>query len=421
MRDDIVIAVGEAADLAAQADHVHDHGGVLLPGLVNAHAHLEHADARDLARPGPHHLWAGAVRGLTSDWDERRWTRSAHRGVQAVLRSGATTVGDMVQRGPAVPAASRAGLRGDSWVTIAEVDVTESDDVLAALERTLGLPAAGRRVGMAPAATHLVNPGGIQGMVALAERRGAPLHVPAARSQAEMVAIWSGDGPEAQRLRDAGLKLEWFDGGTGLSPVRYLAQLGALTEATTLAHGVFVEDNEAALLAGLGVAVVCTPRSDELLQAGEAPLERYAQAGVRLALGTDSAAACPDLDVLAEATAWVALGRQRGLMFWPSPVGPITLEEAAVRLLTVDGARAMGWAGQSGILEPGRRADFVVLDLDTTVDAVYRDVVEQGSGRQVLTVLGGLRKARRGSADEPWPVIDHELGPDDGADSGADG
>lgn len=409
VRDDTVVAVGQAAELAGQADRTVQHAGVLLPGLVNGHAHLEHADAHVLAKPGPHHAWAAAVAGMTAGWDARRWQRSAHRGVQAVLRSGTTAVGDMVHHGPAVPASSRAGLRGDSWVTIAEVDVTEADEVLAALERSVGLPAAGRRVGMAPAAPHVVNPGAIQGMADMAERLAAPLHVPTARSQAEMVALWSGDGPEAQRLREAGLKLEWLDGGTGLSPVRYLAQLGALSPRTTLAHGVFVEDNEAALLAQLGVAVVCTPRADAMLQTGEAPLERYAQTGVRLALGTDSAAACPDLDVLAEAPAWVALARRGGLMFWPSPVGPIPLEEAAVRLLTVDGARAMGWGGQAGILEPGRRADFVVLDIPTSPDAVYRDIVERGAGRQVLTVLAGLRKARRPSGAEAWPAIDHEL------------
>lgn len=414
VRDETIEAVGERAALVARADRVHEVGGVLLPGLVNAHAHLEHADAHQLARPGPHHVWVEALAGLTAGWDDRRWKRSAHRGVQLVLRSGATTVGDIVHRGPSVPALSRAGLRGDSFVAIDAVDRTDQDAVLAALERTLGLPAAGRRVGVAPLSTTTLGAGVIQALVTLAQRCGAPVRIPAAWSQAEVVALWGGDGPLAERAKGLGLSLEWLDEqGTKLAPVRYLAQLGALVAGTTLAHGVWVEDNEAALLARLGIAVACCPRSDDLLQAGEAPLERYAQAGVAIALGTDSAAAVPDLDVLAEAPAWVELARRRGVMFWPSPVGPIPLEEAAVRLLTVDGARAMGWSDRAGLLEPGRRADFVVLDLATTPEAAYRDIVAQGPGRQILTVLGGVRKARRPHAGEAWPAIDHELGPDD--------
>jgi aminodeoxyfutalosine deaminase len=410
VRDDVIVAVGARADLEDRADRVHAQRGVLLPGLVNAHAHLEHADAHELARPGPQHVWAAAVAGLTATWDARRWKRSAHRGVQHVLRSGATTVGDVVHRGPAVPAASRAGLRGDSFVAIDGVDVREQDAVLTAVARTLGLPAAGRRVGIAPLGPTAVGVGVLQALAALAERTGAPLRIPAAWTQAEVVALWGGDGPVAERCRDLGLRFEWLDdGGTQLPPVRYLAQLGALLPTTTLAHGTWVEDNEAALLAQLRVGVAVCPRADALLQAGDAPLERYAQAGVRLALGTGSAAAVPDLDVLAEAPAWVALARERGLMFWPSSVGPIPLEEAAVRLLTIDGARAMGWQGHAGLLEPGRRADLVVVDVAASPETAYRAIVEEGPGRQVLTVLGGVRKARRAGADEPWPVIDHEL------------
>jgi aminodeoxyfutalosine deaminase len=70
----------------------------------------------------------------------------------------------------------------------------------------------------------------------------------------------------------------------------------------------------------------------------------------------------------------------------------------------------MGWGDRAGLLEPGRRADFVVVDLATTPEAAYRDLVEHGPGRQVLTVLGGVRKSRRPGADQPWPEVDHELG-----------
>lgn len=404
-----VVAVAEADRLRDGAHRVHHTPGVLLPGLVNGHSRVELADAHRLARRGPHHVWVAALARLLTTWDDDRWRRSAHRGVQQLLRGGVTATADVVHRGPGVPAAARAGLVGASFVDVSMVDRRNHDAVLAAVERALGLPAAGRRVGIAPGGAHLLGTGVLRALCTLAERAGAPLLVPAAASQAEVVALWHADGPLAELARDEGMDFEWLaGGGTELTPVRYLAQVGALTSRTTLVHGCWIEDNEAALLAGLGVGIVCCPRANTLLQAGDAPLERFGQAGVKLALGTDSAAAAPDADLLAEAAAWVGLARRRGLAFWPSGVGPIPLEEAALRLATVDGARTLGWGDRAGLLEPGRRADFVVVDVATTADAVWRDVIEQGPGRLVLTAVGGVRKARRPDAGTPWPPIDHD-------------
>lgn len=402
-----IVAVGEATALRRDAAREHHVEGVLLPGLVNGHTSVELADAVRLARPGPHHAWLAAVDGLTGTWDDERWSRSAHRGVQGALRSGTTALGDVVLHGPAVPALCRAGVVGDSWVAVADADVTHADAVVAAVDHALDLPAQGRRVGIAPTAAYRLGTGVLQALAALGKRRGVPLHVGAARTQAELVALRSGDGPLADRARERGLDHEWLDGGADLTPVRYLDACGALTPATTLAHGVYVDVLEARLLAGRGVTVVCTPRADERLQAGSAPLERFAEAGVALALGTDSGAVAPDGDVLAEAAAWVRLAEEREMAFWPSTVGPIPLPEQAVRLATVDGAAALGWGDRAGVLEPGRRADLVAVALATTPERVYTDLTEQGPGRQVLTVVGGVRKARRPDADEPWPEMDH--------------
>ncbi len=406
---DRIAEVGPAADLAGRADRVVPAAGVLLPALVNGHTTLELTDAAALAVAGPAHAHGWAVEGRTAGWSADAWTRSARRGVQQALRAGTAVVGDTVLRGPAVPAAARSHLRGDSRVAVDHVDVEHADRALAQVDSALGLPAEGRRVGVAPGIT-TVSTGVLQAVAALADRRGAPLHVAAARTTPEVAALRAGDGPLAERARARGMDFEWLEGGADLSPVRYLDACGALGPRTTLAHAVLVDVLEARLLAARATAVVCCPRADALRGSNQVPLERYAETGVRLALGTDSCATVPDLDVLAEAAAWVAVARDRDLVFWPSEVGPVPLEEQAVRLATVDGARALGWGDHAGVLEPGRRADLVAVDVATTVDRVYRDLVEQGPGRQVLTVLAGVRRARRPSAADPWPEIDrHEL------------
>lgn len=403
-----IVAVGDAAALRTDADRVHHIEGALLPGLVNAHTHLEYSDASELAQPAPFHSWIRALVGLTADWDEARWTRSARRGVQQLLRAGVTAVGDVVSRGPAVPASARAGLTGDSWVEVVMVDARHQDEVLAAVERALSLPAQGRRIGIAPHAVYTLGTEVLRAFAALADRADVPLHIHCAETREEVSAIASGAGPHAEVARRNGMSFEWLDGGTGRSPVAHLDALGALTPRTTLAHGVWIDDREARLLADRGVAVVCCPRSNAMLQAGAAPLERYAAAGTSLALGTDSAASAPDLDLLAEAAAWAQLAHDRGLALWPSAVGPIPLAEQAIRLATAEGARAMGWGRHAGLLQAGRRADLVGIEIDTSAERVYTDLVERGPGRQVMTVVGGIRKARRASADVPWPEIEHE-------------
>lgn len=403
---EVVAAVGEASPLRREADREHRVDGVLLPGLVNAHTHLELSRAALLARPGPFHAWAPAERGITAAWSDDDWQRSAREGVLASLRAGATCVGDVVRRGTGVPAAARAGLWGDSWVEIDLVDTDMQDAVLASLGTTLGLPAGQRRVGVAPSAPWALGSGVVQALGALADDRRAPLQVHAAQSQAEVRAIWHGDGPLADFVRAEGMSFEWLDGGTELGPVRYLAQLGLLRPGTSIVHGVWVDDAEAALLASQGVAVVCCPRSDRLLDGGSLPLERYARAGTPLAIGTESLAAAPDLDPLAEAAAWVELASAQGMVFWTGPAGPVELEEQAVRLVTVDGASAMGWGTRAGVIAPGRRADLVGVQVPTTPATVYSDLVAKGPGRAVLTVLGGVRRSRRADADMPWPPLD---------------
>lgn len=402
-----ITAVGAAETLAAAAGRRHHIDGVLLPGLVNGHTHLELADAAPLAVQGPFASWVHAVDGLSDGWAAETWGRSAHRGVLQALRTGTTAVFDTVTRGPAVPAAARAGLGGTSYVEIRDVGPEHAGAVAEQVEHALGLPADGRQVGIGLLSPVRAGTGVVQTMGALAQRRDVPFQVHAAESDAEVSALRLGTGPLAERARTLELGFEWLAGG-GPTPVRYLEALGVLGPRTSLVSGVKVDAGEARLLAKLGIAVVCCPRANTRLRMGSVPLELYAEARVPLALGTESLAAVPDLDLLAEAAAWVDTAEQRGLHLWPSAAGPVALAEAAIRLATVDGARALGVGDRRGVLEAGRRADLVGVELATSTDSVYRDLVASGPGRQVLTVLAGVRKARRDSADQAWPAIDDD-------------
>lgn len=403
--DGVITAIGARADLQASSDRTHHLEGVLLPGLVDGHTVLEHSDVRAIARPGPFHVWLRAVMGYTSDWDAERWARSAHRGVQDALRHGVTTVVDQVVRGPGVPAASRAGLAGHSLVQVMLVDAAQHDAVLAAVATSLERPAAGRTVGIAAHAPYSLGSGVLQALGMLAADQQRPFQIKLAESNAEITALRTGDGPLMDLVTDTGMDFEWAEEGVGSGPVAYLDALGLLHPGMTVAHGVWVDLAEARMLADHQIGVVCCPRANTMLQVGDAPVERFADTGVPLALGTGGAAASGDADLLAEAAEWVRAAGRRGVFLWPSTAGPIALEEAAIRLATVDGARTLGLGDTAGILGPGRRADMLGVAIDTDTDTVYQDLIQRGSGRQVLTVLGGVRKSRRDDADQPWPPL----------------
>lgn len=410
---DRVVAVGPASELRPRVERHHHVEGVLLPGLVDARARLECADVPP-SDSGPYPRWRERLVAATSEWDDARVSRSAQRGVHARLRAGITCVGDVVLRGPAVPAASRAGLVGDSWVEIDGVDVSSQDQVLPAIERTLALPAPGRRVGIALPGTQAVGTGVMQALTALAARSGASMQTVVAASREEAKAVTEGTGPLAREARMSGLGFEWLEGGCGLSPLVYADRCGALRERWSVAHATKFRRGEAQLLRARGTASVMSPRATRIL--GRPRLAETAAAGAGVALCTEAGEGPPD--VLAEATTWVEAARKQGLESWPwteaeaepeSDEEPPerSLEEAAVRIATVDGAAAMGWGDVAGVLAPGRRADFVGVAVDTDPDRVYADLVARGAGRQVLTVLGGVRRARRADPESDWP--EHDL------------
>ena len=410
---DRIVGVGSAADLRPHAARSHHVDGVILPGLVNARTRTEHTDAAQLAARGTHRDWVEAVAGYTAGWDDARVSRSAQRGVHALLRAGTTCVGDVIGRGPGVPAASRAGLHGDSWVEIDDVDVAHHDAVLSALERTLGLPAPGRRVGVALPSTAAVGTGVLQAIAALAQRTSAPLHVAAAATRDELDAVRGGSGAVAARALRKGREYEWLDGGTGLAPIEYLDACGGLGPHASLAHATWAGDTELATVAAKRHPVVLCPRAAARLRMGPVPLKRMVDAGVRLALGTESPAAVGDHDVLAEVAALTARAATEAIEVLPTTAGPRPVAEAALRMATVDGADTMGWGELAGQLAAGRRADFVGVGVTSGADVaeddpdrVYEAVASFGAGRQVLTVLGGVRRARRSDPNVAWAEHD---------------
>jgi cytosine/adenosine deaminase-related metal-dependent hydrolase len=220
-------------------------------------------------------------------------------------------------------------------------------------------------------------------MVAAARSRGLRLHPHLAETSDEAEWVLSGSGAFASMVERFGFDFELMGVGAGTSPVRHCDELGGLGPDVHVAHGVHVDADDRALLRERQTVVALCTRSNAVLQAGEAPVADYLSEGSPVAIGTDSLASSPDLDLLAEARATRDLARLQGLQ---------RPEEALVRALTVGGAQALGL--DVGTLREGGRADLAAFDVPVEGDP-YANLLEHGAGRCVATVLGGRLVHRR--------------------------
>ena len=267
--------------------------GVALPGLFNAHAHLE---LSDLAGQVPatalgFHEWAGRLRRTPRAEDRRAHAADAAR---AVAAAGTAALVDVTNAGDTAALLEAAGLSG-----IVAHELLGFDEA-AWPARAAAADALDDRVGdiwVRPTAHAIYStaPGLLQAALA---PRGAPATVHLAEDRDEE-AFLHGEGPWPQTLDALGVRWRWFT-PPRRSPVAWLDALGVLRPDVLLVHGVHLSPDDRARIAARRAPLVLCPRSN-LHIGGQLPdVPALLQAGVRLALGTDSLASAPSLDVLAE-------------------------------------------------------------------------------------------------------------------------
>ena len=334
--------VGRAGAAGQPEGEVVDLGdGVLLPGLVNAHCHLElsHlAGAVDTSRGFV--SWVEEVVEKRLVTDEKDVRAGARRGISQLESTGTVGVGDVSNALKHLDLLEESSLRAVVFHELLSWDPGKSMLLLAASDKIAQLSKGQRmrtQVRVAAHAPHSVSPPLMKGII----ERGGPFAIHLAESPVETEFLNTGGGEWAAFLGRRGAGRVKFT-PPGLSPTRYLDSVGALRSGMVAAHCVHCDAADRALLAERGVFAVMCPRSNAALGVGTADVPALMEAGVKLALGTDSLAGVETLDLLAEAAAL-----QRA---FPS------LDPAAiVRMATLGGAEALGFK-DLGTIAPGKRA-----------------------------------------------------------------
>ncbi len=394
-----VRAVGHFAELGSRpASRTVDLGEViLLPGLVNAHCHLDYTDmAGHLPPPRTFPDWIKSILALKAEWDTTDYRRSWTRGARMLVQSGTTTVGDIEAVADLLPEAwETTPLRVTSFLEMTGLRGRRQPETVLqeAVRRVEALAAGPGRTGLSPHAPYSTTAVLMRRVSALAQRRGWRLATHVAESHEEFEMFTRGSGLMFDWLRRN--EREMSDCGHG-SPVQHLERLGALSDHLLAVHVNYLAEGDAELLARRGVSVVHCPRSHDYFGHAPFPQAALSRAGVNLCLGTDSLATVlkkphesVSLDLFAEMRTLAAR--------WPMlPPGTI------LRMATVNGARALGLAGEVGELAPQCQADLIALPWrGALVDAP--EAVVHHRGGVIASLIGGRWTVAPDTLPAPGP------------------
>jgi 5-methylthioadenosine/S-adenosylhomocysteine deaminase len=390
-------ANGRITYVGARSDAPHGPGedrelgdAILLPGLVNAHTHLELTAFRGLIPDLPFREWILTLqRAKTEVMTAERFLDSARHGIGEGLRAGVTTFGDSCDSGVALQAMLELGVRGIMFQEIFGPS-PEPADVRAALRglddklvRLMPLETALVRVGVSPHAPFTVS----SPLFAELAKSSLPMAIHTAESEAETLLVRDASGPFADGLRARGIEVAV----RGRSPVEMLHRLGVLRGQPLLIHCVRVDDEDLDRVAKSGAAIAHCPISNAKLGHGVAPLAAMLDRGIAVGLGSDSMASNDRMHLLEEARASLLMQR--------ASQSRATLLDARrmVELATLGGARALRMDRDVGSLEVGKAADLVAFGLDgAAVTPSYEPeatlvMAMGGKPARLVTVEGRVR------------------------------
>jgi aminodeoxyfutalosine deaminase len=343
----------------------------VLPGLVNAHTHLDLSGMRGLAPPSPDFTaWLRQVITFRRQRTPEQVREDIRASLEECLRYGTTLVGDIAAEGSSWETLVNAPLRAEVFYEVLGLTQERADRAYhsAAAWLDAHTPTETCRPALSPHAPYSASRRLYFLAVHLAWNRQLSLATHLAESQAELEVLRHRRGPFVQFLSELGV---WNPEDMFLSPAGVLRSLSASTPLRQLiVHGNYLP--RLTRLPKYRTLIYC-PRTHAAFGHSPHPFRDFLARRARVAIGTDSLASNPDLDILAEIR---FLRRQ-----YPDIPGGQLLQMA-----TLSGAEALGWQDTTGSLRAGKSADLVVVPLTTGKAADPHELFLQGneSVRDVL-------------------------------------
>jgi 5-methylthioadenosine/S-adenosylhomocysteine deaminase len=401
VEDDRIVWLGPRREAPAGGADDDLGDAVLMPGLVNAHTHLELTVMRGLLEGLPFFDWVRTLtRARRAVLDDAALLDSARLGVVEGLRAGITTFADTADSSAPFDALRELGARGIAYREVFGPAPTKMAESLAGLrDKVDGMRAretALVRVGVSPHAPYSVGDALFEAVAAYASAEHLPVAVHIAEGADESALVERAEGPFADFLRSRGIPVA----PRARSPVALLERCGVLRVRPLLIHAVRADAPDIAAMARHRCGVAHCPASNTWLAHGIAPLVEMLEAGLDVGLGSDSMASNDRMDILDEGRLAAAQQRSRLRREVAVPASQV------LELATQGGARALGLGDVVGALTPGLQADIVAFGIDAgtgSVQDIAATVVNAKSRVARRVIVAGRVRVRDGAVlhDDP--------------------
>ena len=381
VRGEGIETAGRFSELRQSDEEVIDLGdSILLPGLINAHCHLDYTGMAGKLFPARNFSdWIKAIVALKAEWSYTEFADSWLKGAQMLLRSGTTTVVDIETVPELLPdVTTSTPLRVVSCLELLSVRsrLNARQMVEAAVRKLQSLPAA--YAGLSPHAPYSTSCELLDVAASAARAHGWLLTTHVAESADELEMFFNARGPMFDWLKS---QRDMSDCG-GISPIAHLARQGVLAPNFLAVHVNYLSAGDTELLAQSGASVVHCPRSHAFFRHQAFPFEELDRAGVNICLGTDSLAtvrsergAKLELDMFAE----MATFADKSTDVAPGQI---------LRMATVNGAQALGRHGEIGALVQGALADLVAIPYAGEVGETYEAIVHHAGAVTASMIRG---------------------------------
>jgi cytosine/adenosine deaminase-related metal-dependent hydrolase len=352
---------------------------IILPGLINAHAHLELTGLHERGRrPASFTGWLSMVMREKQQWTREDCLESVRRGAQASLASGTTLLGDISASGITWEVLKTEKLRKVVFEEVISLLPEKVNETLSALKSRLenAQPDGFLSSGVSPHAPYSVSPELYRAVADLVRHRNVRLATHVAETRQELEFLEHGSGEFRDFLSGLGaLPDRWAP--PRLAPVPYLEGLGVLERPAILVHCNYLDGDSMSRILSRSCSVVYCPRSHAFFGHEPHPVRQLLDMGINVALGTDSLASNDSLSILDE------------MRFLFQTRKDLKCDEI-MRMATLNGAVALDFGGVLGRLRRGYWADMTVLRLPENVSD--RNVVAQlleGAGECLATIVQG--------------------------------
>jgi aminodeoxyfutalosine deaminase len=381
-------SVGSWSSTHSQAKVIDWGSSIIIPGLINAHVHLELTALHNkLTKFHSFTDWVSQLINSRQSWTREDFLASAAEGLRLSIASGTTLAGDITSNCIGWSAAGGQNLRRIAFEEVLALSPDGADSVLSQLNLHLKKAPSNPFLipGVSPHAPYSVSPQLYRRSSELARRRRMLLATHVAETQAELQFLQTGTGEFRSFLDGIGaLPNNWKP--PELPPVLYLDNLGVLGPSCLLVHCNYLDKRSIARILKTHSSVVYCPRSHDFFGHEHHPIRQLLDSGINVALGTDSLASNFSLSMIDE---------MRFLFGKRKDIKP----EEIFRAATINGAAALHYGGVLGRLRRSYWADMAVLELPQNLKSRHwASQILEGAGKCIATIVQGKIVYKEGQA-----------------------